>query len=134
VFHWSSKMASSGLRLSNQQLPIDLEREQTLNLMSGSLHSTSTIIYHLSIALLMVSHHKMGVTRIKRKINLNANRVSTSSYRPNAQSKIDQKVKVYIKRKGAWLNPLGLTLITTMLASSQLDVSRPPNTHWTCST
>jgi hypothetical protein len=134
VFHWSSKMASSGLRLSNQQLPIDLEREQTLNLMSGNLHSTSTIIYHLSIALLMVSHHKMGVTRIKRKINLNANRVSTSSYRPNAQSKIDQKVKVYIKRKGAWLNPLGLVLITTMLASSQLDVSRPPNTHWTCST
>jgi hypothetical protein len=134
VFHWSSKMAPSGLRLSNQQLPIDLEREQTLNLMSGSLHSTSTVIYHLSIALLMVSHHKMGVTRIKRKINLNANRVSTSSYRPNAQSKIEQKVKVYIKRKGAWLNPLGLALITTMLASSQLDVSRPPNTYWTCST
>jgi hypothetical protein len=34
--------APSGLRLSNQPLPIDLKREQTLNLASGSLHSTST--------------------------------------------------------------------------------------------
>jgi hypothetical protein len=63
-------------------------REGTsLNLMSGSLHSISTITYHLSIALLMVSHHKMGVTRINRKVGLNATRVSTSSYRLNAQSK-----------------------------------------------
>jgi hypothetical protein len=33
-----------------QQLPIDLERDQNLNLTSGSLYSTSTVIYHLSIA------------------------------------------------------------------------------------
>jgi hypothetical protein len=43
---------------SNYQ--IELEREQALNLVSGSLHSTSTITYHLSIALLTVSHHNMG--------------------------------------------------------------------------
>jgi hypothetical protein len=42
--------ASFGLRLSIQQLLNDLERDQTLSLMSGSLHSTSTVIYHLSIA------------------------------------------------------------------------------------
>jgi hypothetical protein len=33
-----------------QQLPIKLEMEQTLNLVSGSLHSISTVSYHLSIA------------------------------------------------------------------------------------
>jgi hypothetical protein len=38
------------LRLSIQPLPIDLEKNQTLNLTSGSLHLTSTVIYHLSIA------------------------------------------------------------------------------------
>jgi hypothetical protein len=36
----------------------------------------------------------MGVTRINRKVDLNATRVSTSSYRLNAQSNIEQKVKV----------------------------------------
>jgi hypothetical protein len=87
-------MAPPDLRLSIQQLSNELEREQTLNLTSGSLHLTSTIIYHLSIALLTVSHHKMGVTRINRKVDLNATRVSTSSYRVSAQSKIEQKVKV----------------------------------------
>jgi DNA-binding CsgD family transcriptional regulator len=80
-------MTPFGLRLSIQQLLIKLEREQTLNLASRSLHSTSTIIYHLSIALLTVSHHKMGVTRINRNVDLNATRVSTISYRLNAQSK-----------------------------------------------
>jgi hypothetical protein len=49
-----------GLRLSIQYLSIELERKQALNLASGSLHSTSTVTYHLSIALLTVSHHKMG--------------------------------------------------------------------------
>jgi hypothetical protein len=87
-------MAPPGLKLSIQQLPIDLERKQNLNLVNGRLHSTSTIIYHLSIALLMVSYHKMGVTRINQKVDLNATRVSTGSYRLNAQSKIEQKVKV----------------------------------------
>jgi hypothetical protein len=62
--------------------------------MSGSLHLTSIVIYHLSIALLTVSYHKMGVTRINRKVDLNAIRVSTSSYRRNAQSKIEQKVNI----------------------------------------
>jgi hypothetical protein len=87
-------MAPPGLRLSIQQLSIELEREQALNLVSGSLHSTSTTIYHLSIALLTVSHHRMGVTRTNRKVNPNAARASTSSYRFNAQSNIEQKVKV----------------------------------------
>jgi hypothetical protein len=41
--------APLGLRLSIQHLPIELEREQALNLMTGSLHSTSTVTYHLSI-------------------------------------------------------------------------------------
>jgi hypothetical protein len=87
-------MALPGLRLSIQQVPVELEKEQTLNLVSGSLHSTSTVTYHLSIALLMISHHKMGVTRINQKVGLNATRVSTSSYRLNAQSNIEQKVTV----------------------------------------
>jgi hypothetical protein len=87
-------MALPSLRLSIQQVPVDLEKEQTLNLVSGSLHSTSTVTYHLSIALLMISHHKMGVTRINQKVGLNATRVSTSSYRLNAQSNIEQKVTV----------------------------------------
>jgi hypothetical protein len=42
--------AMPGLRLIIQQLSTDLERDQSLNLMSGSLHSTSTMTYHLSIA------------------------------------------------------------------------------------
>jgi hypothetical protein len=87
-------MALPSLRLSIQQVPIELEMEQTLNLTSGSLHSTSIVTYHLSIALLMVSHYKMGVIRINRMVSLNATRVSTCSYRLNAQSNIEQKVKV----------------------------------------
>jgi hypothetical protein len=87
-------MAPPCLRLSIQKLPNELEREQTLNLVSVSLQSTSIIIYHISIALLTVSQHKMGVTRINQKVDLNATRVSTSSYRLSAQSKIEQKVKV----------------------------------------
>jgi hypothetical protein len=55
---------------------------------------TSTITYSLSIALLTISHHKIGVTRINRKVGLIATRVSTSSYRLNAQSKCRTKVKV----------------------------------------
>jgi hypothetical protein len=55
---------------------------------------TSTITYHLSIALLTVSHHKKGVTRINWKVSLNATRVSTNFYRLNAQSNIEQKIKV----------------------------------------
>jgi hypothetical protein len=42
--------APPGLRLSTQHLPTELEREQALNLVSGSLHSISTVTYHLSIA------------------------------------------------------------------------------------
>jgi hypothetical protein len=41
--------APLGLRLSKQHLPTELEREQALILTSGSLHSTSTVTYHLSI-------------------------------------------------------------------------------------
>jgi hypothetical protein len=62
------------------------------------------------MALLTVSHHKMGVTRINRKVGLNATRVSTSSYRLNAQSNIEQKEMFKIKRQGAWLNAMGLAL------------------------
>jgi hypothetical protein len=86
-------MASPGLRLSTT-ITIELEREQALNLASGSLHLTSTVTYHLSIALLTISHHKMGITRINRKVGLNATRVSISSYRLNAHSKYRTKVKV----------------------------------------
>jgi hypothetical protein len=43
-------MAPPGLRLSKQHLSTELEREQVLNLTSGSLHSTSTVTYYLSIA------------------------------------------------------------------------------------
>jgi hypothetical protein len=42
--------APPGLRVSIQHLPTELEREQALNPTSGSLHSTSTVTYHLSIA------------------------------------------------------------------------------------
>jgi hypothetical protein len=43
-------MALPCLRLSKHYLPIELEREQALSLTIGRLHSTSTVIYHLSIA------------------------------------------------------------------------------------
>jgi hypothetical protein len=42
--------APPGLRLSIQSLPTELNREQILNLVSGSVHLTSTVSYHLSIA------------------------------------------------------------------------------------
>jgi hypothetical protein len=79
-------MAPPGLRISTQHLPIKWEREQALNLASGSLHSTSIVTYHLSIVLLTVSHHKMGVTRINRKEDLNVSTVSSNSYKHNAQA------------------------------------------------
>jgi hypothetical protein len=77
-------IAPPDLRLSIPYLPIELEGEQALNLASGSLHLTSTVTCHLSIALLMVSHHKMGVTRIKWKEDLNVSTVSSNSYKLNA--------------------------------------------------
>jgi hypothetical protein len=43
--------ASLGLRLSIKSLSSELEEDHALNLMSESLHSTSTVTYHLSIAL-----------------------------------------------------------------------------------
>jgi hypothetical protein len=75
-----------GLRLINPPLSKDLKREQTLNLVSGSLHLTSTATYHLSIALLTLSHKGIGLTRINRNVNLNATTVPYNSYRLNAQS------------------------------------------------
>jgi hypothetical protein len=52
--------APPGLRLSIQSLPTKLKREQILNLMSGSLHSTSTVNYHLSIACANGNHQVIG--------------------------------------------------------------------------
>jgi hypothetical protein len=78
-------MASPGLRLFIQQVLIELEREQALNLVSGSPHSTSTITYHLSIALLTVIHHEMRVIRINRKEDLNVSTMSSNSYKLNVQ-------------------------------------------------
>jgi hypothetical protein len=60
--------------------------KHTLNPASVSLHSTSTVIYHLSIALLMVSHKEIGLTIINRKVNLNATMMVYNSYRLNAES------------------------------------------------
>jgi hypothetical protein len=84
--------APSGLKLSIQQFPTKPRGDQTITLASGSLHSTSTVIYHLSITLLTVSHKKMGLTRITRKVNLNATTVSYNSYKLNAQPK--QNIKI----------------------------------------
>jgi hypothetical protein len=78
--------APYGLRLSNQSLPNDLKREQTLNLMSESLHSTSIATYHLNIALLTITHQEIGLTRVIRKVAPNATRLLSNSYRLNAQS------------------------------------------------
>jgi hypothetical protein len=78
-------MAPPDLKLSIPHLPIELEGKQALNLVSGSLHSTSTVTCHLSIALLTVSHHKMGVSRINRMDDLNVSTVSSNSYKLNVQ-------------------------------------------------
>jgi hypothetical protein len=78
--------APPGLRLIHPPLPKDLKREQTLNLASGSLHSTTTATYHLSISLLMLSDKEIGLTKINRKVNLNATTVPYNSYILNAQS------------------------------------------------
>jgi hypothetical protein len=47
----------------------------------------------------MVRHKKIGMTRIYRKVNLNATRVSTNSYRLNAQPKYNIKQSFKIKDK-----------------------------------
>jgi hypothetical protein len=90
-------MVLPGLRLSIQQLPIELGREQTLNLTSGSLYSTSTITYHLSITLLMVNHHKMGVTRINQKINLKCDYGNIQLLYTYCTMKIEHKARFKIK-------------------------------------
>jgi hypothetical protein len=78
--------ALPGLRLSNQSLPTKIKRKQTLNLVSGILHSTCMVVYHLSIALLTISHQKIGVRRINWKVDSSATTVSYNSYQLNAQS------------------------------------------------
>jgi hypothetical protein len=80
--------APFGLRLSNQLLSFDLKREQTLNFASGSLHSTSTVTYHLSIALLMISHQEIGLTRINQKVDPIAITMLYNAYPRNAQPTI----------------------------------------------
>jgi hypothetical protein len=60
--------------------------DQTLNLTSGIHHTTSIILYHLSITLLTVRHKVIGLTRISRKVDLIATTVSYNSYRLHAQS------------------------------------------------
>jgi hypothetical protein len=52
--------AQPGLRLSIQSLPTELNMEQILNLVSGSVHSTSTVSYHLSIACANGNHYVIG--------------------------------------------------------------------------
>jgi hypothetical protein len=44
-------MALSDFKLTIQLLPTELKSEQTLNLTSGILHSTSTIVYPLSMTI-----------------------------------------------------------------------------------
>jgi hypothetical protein len=84
--HFSPNGTTQSYVIQSQKLQIQLEREQTLNLTSGSLHFTSTVTYHLNIALLMISHQEIGLTRINRKVNHNATMVSNNSYKLNAQS------------------------------------------------
>jgi hypothetical protein len=79
--------------------------------MSESLHSIFTAIYHLSIALLTVSHKEIGLTRINRKVNLNATTVPYNSYTLNAQIIIEHKVGFKIKYKEYCFNAPGLALI-----------------------
>jgi hypothetical protein len=55
------------------------------NLTSGIHHSTSTISYHLSIALLTVSHQDDMDIRINQKDDLITTMVSYNAYQPNAQ-------------------------------------------------
>jgi hypothetical protein len=52
--------APPGLRLNNPTLPNDLEKEQTLNLTSESLHLTSTVSYQLSIVCANGNHQVIG--------------------------------------------------------------------------
>jgi hypothetical protein len=59
--------------------PTKPRSDQTLNLVSGIHPSTSTVIYHLSIALLTVSHQVIGLTRRNRKVNHNATMVPYNS-------------------------------------------------------
>jgi hypothetical protein len=80
--------APPDLRLSIQSLPTELKREQILNLTSGSLHSIFTATYHLSIALLMVSHQEIGLTMAIRKVTHNASTLLYNTYQLNAQPAI----------------------------------------------
>jgi hypothetical protein len=56
ILHFPPKGSTWYQVIQSQQLQIELEREQILNLAIESLHSTSTAIYHLSIALLTMNH------------------------------------------------------------------------------
>jgi hypothetical protein len=49
-----------GLRLFIQSFSKDLKRKQTLNLVRGSLHSTSTVSYHLGIVSANGNHQMIG--------------------------------------------------------------------------
>jgi hypothetical protein len=80
VLHFPSKGPARS-QVNNPTNTNWTREEQILNLASGSLNSTSTTIYHLSIALLTVSHQEIGLTRINRKVNLNATTVAYNFYK-----------------------------------------------------
>jgi hypothetical protein len=67
----------------------------------------------------MISHQEIGLTRIIRKVAPNATRLSSNSYRLNAQSS-KHKVKQQNKRQEYWLNAPGLALL--LLGVSALDL------------
>jgi hypothetical protein len=69
-------MVPPGLRLSINSLPSELKGDQALNLTSGSLHSTSTVTYHLSIARAKDFPPRIELIRINKKVILN---VTTAS-------------------------------------------------------
>jgi hypothetical protein len=70
----------------------------------------------------------IGSIRVDWKVRLMQLRPQFNSY--NLMHKQDKKIN---KTQGRWLDASGLDLITTMLASSQLDACGPSNTHRTCS-
>jgi hypothetical protein len=75
----------------------------------------------------MINHSITGLTRINRKIDLNATTVLYNSYKL-MHHQLEHKAKFKIKDKKHWLNALGLALLrkNEMLVSSQLNACGTP--------
>jgi hypothetical protein len=97
-------------------------------------HSAIYCGLHICLAIANDLSLTVGFTRIDRKVILMQLVYQFNSYNLMHIQESKIRYKRVNKAQGWWFNAPRLSLITTILVSSQLDACGPPNTHRSCFT